>query len=331
MLERSWSVNSDIKSKRLKWQEPQADLSWAYMKQLRERNRTKKIYGVNPYAEVYQFRDNLYGLYTYNLDGLSDPWMYLIVGPEKALLIDTAFGLGDIKGLVDEITGGKPLLVVNTHSGPDHAFGNCRFEQVYCHKYDVPKLKQQNAHMWDYLFDAQGNNKWVEFDRKDLPVFREYQMIPCEDGHIFELGEDYAVELFWLGGHTPGSSGFLDRTNRIFFPGDNLVSMRTSLGGVETSLNTGEYGEYATVRVLQERLRLLLDKYFEDFDYVFPSHLIVNVEKGVLQYELQALEEILADPDNYDAVSFTESPQTGKLVESKLKYIKGFGPIGYKI
>ena len=124
MLERSWSVQSDIKSVRLKWQEPQADLSWAYMKQLREKNKTKKIYYVNPYVEVYQFRENLYGLYTYNLDGLSDPWMYVIVGPERALLIDTGFGLGDTKGLVDEITGGLPLMVVNTHNGPDHAYGN---------------------------------------------------------------------------------------------------------------------------------------------------------------------------------------------------------------
>lgn len=331
MLERSWSVQSEIKSVRLKWQEPQADLSWAYMKQMRERNKTKKIYDVNPYVEVYQFRDNLYGLYTYNLDGLSDPWMYLIVGPQKALLIDTAFGLGDTKGLVDEISGGKPLIVANTHCGPDHAYGNCRFEKVYCHKYDVPRLKKQNAHMWDYLFDEEGNNKWVAFDRKDLPAYKEYEIVECEDGHIFELGEGYNIELFWMGAHTPGSSGFLDRQNRIFFPGDNLVSMRTSLGGVEKSLNTDPYGEFATVKVLKERLQILLDKYFDEFDYVFPQHLIVNVEKGVLQYELLALEEIVANPENYDAVSFTESPHTGELVESKLKYIQGFGPIGYRI
>ena len=184
--------------------------------------------------------------------------------------------------------------------------------------------------MWDYLFDKDGNNIWVDFERCALPVFKEYEIISCEDGHIFDLGGGYEVELFWLGGHTPGSSGFLDRTNRILFPGDNLVSMRTSLGGVEVSLNDGPYGEYATVRNLKERMEILLEKYFQEFDYVFPQHLVVNVEKEVLRYELLALEEILAAPEQFDAVSVTESPQSGKMVESKLKYIRGFGPIGYR-
>ncbi len=44
--------------------------------------------------------------------------------PEKALLIDTAFGLGDIKGLADYLSGGKELVVVNTRPHPDHGFGN---------------------------------------------------------------------------------------------------------------------------------------------------------------------------------------------------------------
>lgn len=186
-MKRNFSIKNETKAKRIKWGDPQNQISWAYMKMLREHNDTKKIYDVNPYVEVYQFRENLYGLFTQNCDGAGDVWMYLIVGPERALLIDTAFGLGDLKGLVDVLAGGKEILVANTHGHMDHAYGNCRFGKAYCHEYEVPALKKENTHMFDYLFDENGDN-------------------------------------VWLGGHAPGNAGYLDKKNRIFFPGDDLCS-----------------------------------------------------------------------------------------------------------
>ena len=102
-LEKQRSINSPLKSKRILWREPENPIRWAYAKLLREQSNTKKLYDINPYAEVYRFRDNVYGIYTESLDGMGDPWMYLVVGPEKAMLIDTGFGAGDLKGLVEEI------------------------------------------------------------------------------------------------------------------------------------------------------------------------------------------------------------------------------------
>jgi glyoxylase-like metal-dependent hydrolase (beta-lactamase superfamily II) len=91
--------------------------------------------------------------------------MYLLLGLEKVLLIDTGFGVGDLKGLVDQITGGTPLVVVNTHAHFDHTYGNIQFDSLYCHDYEVPRLiAKQNPHIWDYLFDEQGNCIWIEFD-----------------------------------------------------------------------------------------------------------------------------------------------------------------------
>ena len=118
-------IQGKSKAKRLVWGNPQNVISWAYMKELREHHPCK-IYECNPYVEVYQFRENLYGLFNQNCDGAGDVWMWLTVGPEKAFLIDTAYGLGDSKALVDEITGGKEVIVANTHDHYDHAFGNCR-------------------------------------------------------------------------------------------------------------------------------------------------------------------------------------------------------------
>ena len=52
-------------------------------------------------------------------------------------VIDTGFGIGDFKGLVRKLVGDKPLIVVNTHSHYDHAYGNCQFERCYCSEAEV--------------------------------------------------------------------------------------------------------------------------------------------------------------------------------------------------
>lgn len=53
--------------------------------------------------------------------------IYLVEGSEKALLIDTGTGVGDLKGLAASLTD-RPVLVVNTHAHPDHCAGNHQFD-----------------------------------------------------------------------------------------------------------------------------------------------------------------------------------------------------------
>ncbi len=326
MADQMRPINGGSKAKRIKWGSPQNHISWAFLKELRENNKTKKIYDCNPYIEVYQFRDNMYGLYNQNCDGAGDVWMYLIVGPEKCLLIDTAFGLGDMQALVDEITEGMPVIVVNTHSHYDHAYGNCRFDKVYCHEYEVPLCQRQDAHIWDYLFDEDGNNIWLEFDKKDLPVWKEYEIIGVPDGYTWNLGGDYEVELVWLGGHAPGMAGYLDKTNRIIYMGDDLCSDVSGVAGGPRP--GGINGQYQNLTVFRDNLAKLVER-IDEYDYVFPSHFMVNLENGVLVNELDTCNAILADPDDYDYTYTGVSPNGGQPVTRRFKYIKGFSPLAY--
>ena len=209
-------IKSSVKGVRLFQREQIDATSWAYMKLLRENNRTKRVYDVDPYAEVYQFRDNMYGILTESADGMGDVWSYLIIGPEKAMLIDTGFGIGKLKDLVDEITGGLPLIVANTHCHFDHAYGNCQFERCYCHENETDEMNlKQDPHIWDYLFDKNGKGIWLDFDRKDIVRFKRYEVVGVPDGYIFNLGGDYEVELVWIPGHSAGHAMFLDKKNRI--------------------------------------------------------------------------------------------------------------------
>ena len=127
----------------------------AMWKRFREHSRSCRVYDIDPNVEVYPLGGQLYGLYHPNCDGGGDVWMYLIVGEERAFLLDTAYGLGDLQGLCDLLSGGKELIVANTHLGPDHVFGNFRFDHVFCHTYDTENIanKLRPADCFDYLFD----------------------------------------------------------------------------------------------------------------------------------------------------------------------------------
>jgi glyoxylase-like metal-dependent hydrolase (beta-lactamase superfamily II) len=321
-------IKSLLKSKRIKFEAPQNHVSWAFMKELREKNKTRKIYAINPYVEVYRFRDNLYGLFTENCDGMGDVWMYLIVGPAKALLIDTGFGLGDIKGLVNEIADGKEVVVVNTHDHYDHAYGNCLFDKVYCHEYLVPYLENQHEHMWDYLFDAFGNNIWLEFDRKDLPKFKPYKIVGVPDAYTWDLGGGYIVELIFTGGHSAGHAAFLDKANRILFTGDNICCDVSGCGSVNVIRGNGPHAENTLLSVYRENVRRLVDRMGE-YDYIFPQHFMNNIESNLMPNVLETLDAILANPKNYDYKKTTYGKDRNQKNERYFKFIKGFSVIGY--
>ena len=49
-------------------------------------------------------------------------YCYLLIGKERALLFDTAYGVGNLREFVEGITD-KPVTVVNSHGHFDHTGG----------------------------------------------------------------------------------------------------------------------------------------------------------------------------------------------------------------
>lgn len=320
-LDKHRPIDSSLKSSRILWREPENPVRWAFEKLLREHDKTKRTYAVNPYAEVYQFRENIYGIYTHSLDGMGDPWMYLVVGPEKAMLIDTSFGLGDLKGLVKGLIGDKPYIVVNTHCAYDHSYGNTQFDKVYCHEYEAYNLKaRMRPDIWDYLFDEKGNGIWACFDRNDLVAFKEYEVVGVPDGYIFNLGCDYDIELIFLPGHSNGHTVYLDKKNRILFAGDDACCGALSVGGGQKG---SPYKRYATVEALYYELKKLIARR-DEFDGIFPGHGPVDLGNIVLVSIMEACEAVLNDPKCYQTKS--EIIRNGeKMIQySRMIYLSGY-------
>lgn len=317
--DRMWPINGASKAVRMAFGRPQNAVSWAYMKLLRETNKYMRVYDANPYVEVYPFTENIYGMLNPNCDGLADVWQYLIVGPEKAMLIDTGFGLGDIAALCREIIGDKELIVVCTHEGPDHCLGNFRFNQVYCYETEIEAINAKCVPgCFDYLFDSDGNNIWLQFDRKDLPKYREYELIGVPNHTIFNLGADYDIELIWTGGHSGGHAAYLDKKSQVLFAGDIVDSDKAICGqGNHWELKDHKYRNIETCR---NNVALLCER-LDEFRYIFPGHHMVYLENHVLVDILETFDAILKDPQDYDFKS-----NNGMLY----KNVNGFGSIAYR-
>jgi glyoxylase-like metal-dependent hydrolase (beta-lactamase superfamily II) len=60
---------------------------------------------------------------------------FLLVGEEKAALIDTGLGIDSIKRVTDQLTD-LPIVVITTHVHTDHIGSHGEFETIYVHEGD---------------------------------------------------------------------------------------------------------------------------------------------------------------------------------------------------
>ena len=115
--------------------------------------------------------------------------MYLIIGTERALLIDTGIGIGNIRSVVETMTH-LPYDVVNTHH------------------------RSQEARP-EYNYEAS-----LEFDAS---IMGDFEMKGIEEGFVFHLG-NRDLEVLDTPGHTKDGICLLDRKYRLLFSGDTVVS-----------------------------------------------------------------------------------------------------------
>ncbi len=266
---------------------------WSFMKVLREHSDLKEYYPeINPYAEVYRWQENLYCIFIPSAaGGLGDMWNYLIIGPQKALLIDTGLGLGDLRGLCEKLAEGREIICANTHNHLDHIGGNAQFDRVYINEYDAELLEEHNnpEFMRKRLLNEDGTPKDADFDVSQLILWKHYEIVAIPDGYIFDLGEGYEIELIHLSGHTAGQSAFYDHQSKCLFIGDTT----SAWGG-----DAGErYPQFCTVNSFRDRVQSLLERYGDEISGVYPGHGVLDLHPVILQYELETCNQIIAHPD----------------------------------
>ncbi len=179
-------------------------------------------------------------------------FMYLLEGEEKALLIDTGWGAGNLRSFVEKLTD-KPILVTNTHGHLDHSGGNGEWESVYM------------------LPGAEGDIYTCHrapFDISKLP-YPNYEHRIVKDGDVIELG-GRTIELLDISSHSNGSLAYLDHKNGYLFVGDELESAQVLM--YETEAIPG-YDFNLDERLKVHHNNMLRLKSLQGvWDTLFPAH-----------------------------------------------------------
>ncbi len=173
--------------------------------------------------EVYRLTENTWALY--EPFQFEEAISYLVAGSDKAVLIDTGTGIGDLKSAAAELTD-LEVSVVNTHTHWDHIGDNAQFTEIQC--YDHPECigKLRSGVDREKLRSAlSGDSVWKPLPPGFNP--ESWAIPPVEptnlfrDGDVIELG-GRSLEVIYTPGHSPGSVCLLDRENRLLFTGDTF-------------------------------------------------------------------------------------------------------------
>ena len=152
--------------------------------------------------------------------------IFVIVGTERALVIDTGTGIGDLKWVIEHQITDKPYDVVISHAHGDHNGGAGFFDQVWVHgadmDWDVPGVTPTVEFRKDYaatITRREGKHYDYDPDRDIRPWEKTPVKKEMKDGQVFDLG-GRKVTAFHCPGHTAGEMVFLDDVSRTLLLGD---------------------------------------------------------------------------------------------------------------
>jgi glyoxylase-like metal-dependent hydrolase (beta-lactamase superfamily II) len=146
---------------------------------------------------------------------------YLVEGSERAVLIDTGCGVGDLRRLVESLTS-LPILVVNSHAHWDHIGSNHQFDGIWIHEAeaDVLELGVPNSKLRPCFQPDQLTGPLPEgIDPETLTFPPTKATRRLVDGDVIELG-DRTLEVIHGPGHSAGGISLLDAANGFLFSTD---------------------------------------------------------------------------------------------------------------
>lgn len=193
---------------------------------------------------------------------------FLVAGSQKAMLVDTGYGTGDLRAVVAGLTD-LPVMLVTSHADGDHFGAHNQFETAHMHP--------------------------AEFDRYHRRVGAGKPAEPLWEDVAIDLG-GRCFRVILIPGHTPGSIALLDEENRVLIPGDSASAATVYM-----------FGEGRDMMAYMHSMRRLaaLDG---RFDTVWPSHGPFPLQRSIfrelaagaeamLQGKVQGTPAGLQDPD----------------------------------
>ncbi|MFR3404683.1 MBL fold metallo-hydrolase [Ruminococcus sp. RTP21484sp1] len=219
----------------------------------------------------------------------------LLVGEQKAALIDTGCGLRKLKEIVKNLTK-LPVMVLTTHVHLDHIGGHGLFRdcEIYASQKEMDAWKKSadresfSRERLGFLHTAvEGQEKL--YQEIEAQIVRECDFFwePLKDGMIFDLGSR-KLEACMIPGHTVESFAFVERESGNAFVGDSV------------NLTPWIFPEEGTS---VEKYGLAVKRFWEIFpevQHIYSGHCMRDIGVQTIADTLKCTEEILAGVDDLE-------------------------------
>ena len=221
----------------------------------------------------------------WRIRGTGDACMYFLAGSQKGILVDTAYGVGDLKGYV-EGNWSIPYDVIITHGHADHANGIGQFAEVYMNHKDID--------LYHIKTSIALRRTMLKRSVKDIDQIPDSEFIPeftgtfkdLEEGDIFQLGGATA-EIYSAPGHTQGMMVILVPEDRTILFGDAC--------GVCTFLFKPESSNVEKYLDTLNKLKLMSNRY----DRILRQHGTCESPMSLVDENMECAQMILNGTDDH--------------------------------
>lgn len=243
--------------------------------------------------EIVEIGEGIYQIKYYWL-GMANVYCFLILGQEKALMIDTCYSTTHALEYARTVTD-LPIEVVNTHGHFDHIGGDGDFEKVYLNEKDIDIAKEHSDYglLSKMMQHFKEKNRMVglllKFKKYSIPLENSLHIDPVEyyplpqEGY-FELGSR-KISIIETPGHTQGSICLMDEKTGYFFVGD-MACEEGVLLGFEHSTTVKEY--LASIHKMKEYYLQKKGK------KIIPSHHALPARDDIFERYEEICEKIIS-------------------------------------
>ncbi len=207
-----------------------------------------------------------------------DVCCYLVIGNEKAVLIDTCDGFGNIRQYAQTLTD-KPVFVILTHGHIDHAPGAVYFDEIYMNHNDMALLSE-SASRANRLQSFGQDPRCAGIAESEYAPDISQPIKDIADGQEFDLG-GCTVKMLLCHGHTQGMMMALIKEERTIVFGDGC--------GVGVLL----FGEHSSCVSAYRKSLLAIKQHEDEYDTVIRNHGTFESPKQLLDNVIGCCDDIL--------------------------------------
>lgn len=199
---------------------------------------------------------------------------FLLLGSERAALIDTGLGIDNIKRITDKLTT-LPIDVITTHVHTDHIGCHGEYERIYVHKEDEDWLLNgiKGLSIEQIRRDISRDITIPTPDNFNPQTYQPFQGIPTgvlKNGDEFELGNRKVV-IYHTPGHSPGHVCVYHESKGYLFTGDLLYDQ------------TPIYAFYPSTNPIDLVNSLERIAFIPNVSMIFGSHNTLGIEPVILE------------------------------------------------